>query len=283
MRIAVADDEEILLEHLAQTVRSVLPRSEVIPFSDSFDLLKAAEKKVFDVVFLDIQMPGMTGIELAQKLNRLCERINMIFVTGFDGYQGEAMDLFASGYVKKPITREKLETQLAHLRYPVAEKKRLYAQTFGNFTLFLDGAPIKFSREKSQEILAYLIHRRGSLVSRKELSAVIFDDGVYDDNRRSYLSKLCSDISSRFEESGLPDFIVKTTTSMAINCDMLDCDLYDYLNGIPEARIKYRGEYMSQYAFGEEMIPYLEKSIDFGRKEKFFSLENCNNKLNTLC
>jgi len=258
MRIAIADDEEILLLHLEQTVKAVLPHSEVVAFSDPGDLLKAAGEKAFDIAFLDIRMPGMTGIELAQKLNTLYERMNIIFVTGFDGYQSDAMELFASGYVKKPVTKEKLEAQLSHLRYPINEKKRLYAQTFGNFTLFLDGAPVKFSREKSQMVIAYLIHRRGSMVNRKELSSVIFDDGVYDDNRKSYLSKLCSDVCKKFEEFGIPDFIVKTTTALAVNCDMLECDLYDYLNGNTEAKKKYHGEYMSQYSFGEEMIPYLE-------------------------
>jgi len=161
--------------------------------------------------------------------------------------------------VKKPVTKEKLEAQLSHLRYPVEEKKRLYARTFGNFTLFLDGAPIMFSREKSQMAVAYLIHRRGSMVNRKELSTVLFDDGIYDDNRRSYLSKLCSDVCKRFEECGFPEFIVRTPTALAVNCDFLDCDLYDYLSGSPGAEKQYRGEYMSQYSFGEEMIPYLEQ------------------------
>jgi len=259
MRVAAADDEEILLLHLEQTVRAVLPNTEVLSFSDPQELLKAAGEKAFDIVLLDIQMPGMTGMELAQRLTDLHEATNLIFVTGFDGYQGQAMELFASGYVKKPVTKEKLEVQLRHLRYPLPPGKRLYAQTFGNFTLFLDGVPMQFGREKSQEVIAYLIHRRGSLVSRKELSAVIFDDGVYDDNRKSYLSKLCSEVCKRFESCGLPDFIVKSTTSLAVNCEMLDCDLYDHLSGSKQAREAYRGEYMNQYSFGEEMAAYLEK------------------------
>lgn len=43
--------------------------------------------------------------------------MNLIFVTGLDGYQGQAMDLFASGYVKKPVTKEKIETPEAKKKY----------------------------------------------------------------------------------------------------------------------------------------------------------------------
>jgi len=259
MRIAVADDEEILLEHLKETVKSVMPHSEVAAFSNPLGLLKAAGEKPFDIVLLDIQMPVMTGIALAKELTDLHKKTNIIFVTGFDGYQGEAMDLFASGYVKKPVTKEKLEIQLSHLRYPVTEEKRLYAQTFGNFTLFLDGAPMKFSREKSQMAVAYLIHRRGSLVSKKELSAILFDDGVYDENRRNYLSKLCTDIQKTFAAYGVPELLNRMPSALSVNCELLDCDLYDYLDGKSGAARKYRGEYMSQYSFGEGMIPLLKK------------------------
>jgi len=259
MKIAVADDEEILLAHLQRTVKEVLPEAEVMAFYDTAALLETAKNTCFDIAFLDIQMPGLTGIELAKELIKLNEKVNLIFVTGYDGYQAEAMNLFASGYVKKPLTKEKVEQQLRHLRYPIPTEKRVYAQTFGNFTLFIDGKPVPFSREKSQMAVAYLIHRRGSLVSKKELSAILFDDGVYDENRRSYLSKLCSDIQKKFEAYGLPELIERTPSALSVNRALLDCDLYDYLDGKSDSAGEYCGEYMSQYSFGEEMIPLLNK------------------------
>lgn len=259
MRIAVADDEQILLAHLQNTVKEAIPNAEVMAFSNTAALLEEEKSTCFDIAFLDIQMPGLTGLALAKELTKLHEKLNIIFVTGYDGYQAEAMDLFASGYVKKPITKDKVEQQLEHLRYPVAAKKRVYAQTFGNFTLFIDGKPASFSREKSQMAVAYLIHRRGSLVSKKELSAILFDDGLYDENRRSYLSKLCTDIQKTFEEYSIPELVKKTPSTLSINCNLLDCDLYDYLDGKSDAVRKYCGEYMSQYSFGEEMIPLLKR------------------------
>jgi len=258
MRIAVADDEEYLLKHLEITVSEVLPDAEVFAFSSPSLLLETAKHTKFDIVFLDIQMPGFTGLELAKELNNINDKLNIIFATGYDYYKSDAIDLFASGYITKPVTKAKIEEQIKHLRYNIIPAKRVYAQTFGNFTLFIDGKPISFPREKVQMAIAYLIHRRGSLVNKKELSSVLFDDGVYDANRRSYMSKICSEIEKVFESYNLTGLINKNSRDLSINAQLIDCDLYDYLDHKPGAKDKYKGEYMNQYSFGEEIIGLLE-------------------------
>ena len=65
-----------------------------------------------DIAFLDINMRGMTGVELAKKLKDLCPKINIIFVTGYEEYKGDAMDLRASGYILKPVTKEQIDKEL---------------------------------------------------------------------------------------------------------------------------------------------------------------------------
>ncbi|HBL41101.1 MAG TPA: hypothetical protein DDY98_05855 [Ruminococcaceae bacterium] len=260
MRIAVADDEELLLIYLVRLLNELLPDAEIDSFSGASVLLESAKIKQYDIVFLDIQMPGMTGVDLAGKLKTFCPKLNIIFVTGYDGYQGDAMNLFASGYIRKPATKEKLRVQLNNLRYPIEkEGKRVFAQTFGSFTLFADGKPVRFKRKKSQQLIAYLVHRRGSVISRKELSSVLFDDGVYDANRISYISKLCADVQTTLNELDVTDLVQSTPSGLSINVNALDCDLYDMLNGKSDAAQKYNGEYMAQYEFGEETVSALDQ------------------------
>lgn len=166
------------------------------------------------------------------------------------------MDLFASGYIKKPATKEKIQAQLDNLRHPVLpEKKRIFARTFGNFTLFVDGNPVTFARAKSHEIIAYLIHSRGSVISKKELSCIIFDDGNYDANRISYMSKLCADIHQTLSDLNAEDLFNISSKGLSINPDLLDCDLFDYLSG---SSSQYFGEYMNQYSWAEEFKPMLK-------------------------
>lgn len=258
MRILVADDEQILLTHLCRLVSEILPDAEISAFSNGKSILESAKENKYDIAFLDIQMPEMNGIELAKELKNTNNKMNIIFVTGYDGYQGDAMDLFASGYIKKPATSQKIQEQLENLRYPVASaKKRIYAQTFGVFTLFIDEKPILFSRAKSQEVFAYLIHRRGSVVSKKEISCAVFDDGIYDSNRMSYMSKLCTDMQNTLKSHGADNLILTSSKGLAVNISQLDCDLYSYLKNNGNSRTDYNGEYMSQYSWADEFQPVI--------------------------
>lgn len=84
-------------------------------------------------------MRGMTGVELAKKLKDAYPKINIIFVTGFDQYTGEAMKMHASGYIMKPVTAEKVKEEMENLRNPIEplSDKLLRVQCFGNFDVFI--------------------------------------------------------------------------------------------------------------------------------------------------
>ena len=124
MRIIAADDEALMLDMLTDRIRQACPQGEIHPFSSARRLLAWLEEtgEGFDVAFLDIEMPGMSGIALAQRLKELCPRGNLIFVTGFSQYMAEAFQLHASGYIRKPVTVKAVEEELRNLRYPVQER-----------------------------------------------------------------------------------------------------------------------------------------------------------------
>lgn len=77
------------------------------------------EKESFDVAFLDIEMPGMSGIELAKKLKDIKPYLNIIFVTAYTDYALEVHSLYVSGYLLKPIKKEDVVTALDNLRNPI--------------------------------------------------------------------------------------------------------------------------------------------------------------------
>ena len=106
MRILCLDDEALALKMLEMCVKKVKPDADVAAFDDWEDLLADAEKNGCDVAFLDIHMRGMTGVEVAKRLKELNPKMNIIFVTGFSEYKADAMDMRASGYIMKPVTKE---------------------------------------------------------------------------------------------------------------------------------------------------------------------------------
>jgi hypothetical protein len=116
------------------------------------------------VAFLDVKMPGMTGLEMAKRVKELSPHTNIVFVTAYSEYSLDAMRLRASGYVLKPATGEAVETELENLRFPVktAAASRLRVQCFGNFEVYADGQPLRFEFSRTKELFAYLVDRRGA-------------------------------------------------------------------------------------------------------------------------
>ena len=118
LRIVAVDDEPLALELLVRTVHDVRPQAQIMAFTEAEGLLKYTRENPVDVAFLDIQMRGINGVELADALRQLHPAINLIFVTGYDQYTGDAMALHASGYILKPVNRAKVEKELSDLRHP---------------------------------------------------------------------------------------------------------------------------------------------------------------------
>lgn len=261
MRILAVDDERIALELLLDAIRAACPDAEVGGFRDPGELLACARRAPVDVAFLDIQMRGMSGLALAKALKDIDPDVNVVFVTGYAQYTGEAIGLRASGYVMKPPTKEKIEAELQNLRRPVREErteKRLRAQCFGNFEVFLDGRPLRFQKEKTKELLAYLVDRQGAAVNSAELCAVLWEDEPDTPALKTRLRKLCSDLRATLEQAGVGEVFLKERNSFAVDKTQLDCDFYRFLAGDVRAANAYHSEYMAQYSWAEMTLGGLE-------------------------
>ena len=261
MRIFTADDEPLALELLTEAVRAAAPDAQVVPFSKPAHLLEYAAKEPGDVAFLDIQMRGMTGIQLAKRLKELTPSINLIFVTGYDEYAGDAMALHASGYIMKPVTVQAVRAELGDLRRPLAPKAEavLRIKCFGNFEVYgPDGGRIRFERTKAKELLAYLVYRSGSSCTVRELAATLFESGVYDKRRRDYVQKIIASLLKALKAAGAESALVKTYNSLAVDVSRVDCDYYRFGQRDAAAVNAYAGEFMAQYPWAEFVIGYLE-------------------------
>ena len=247
MKILLVDDEKLQLIRLLNTVKKVLPDSEILSYTNPVLAFKENENNLIDIAFLDIEMPEINGIQLAKKLKKINPKINVIFVTAYDNYALDAYKLHASGYVTKPVNEKKVKDELEGLRYDVELKpsKKLQVKCFGNFEVFYNGVPLKFARSKSKELFAYLIDREGAAINVNELNAVLWED----DDHKSYFRNLVSDITATLKSVGLDDVFIKRHNECFIDIRKVDCDAYEYKNNNPDAIRAYRGEYMMQYSW----------------------------------
>ena len=254
MRILCVDDEPLMLKMLEMAVREARPDADITAFRKQTELLEEAKANGCDIAFLDIHMRGMNGVELAKELKAVNPKMNIIFVTGFSEYAGEAMGLHASGYIMKPVTKEKVEAELADLRFPIKPKSDalLRVQCFGNFEVFYpDGRIFKFERGRSKEIFAYLVHRHGSSCSTKEIAAVLFEDEPYDTKQQNYVQQLLHSMVKSLKTAGLEKVIVRSYNAIAVDVSTLDCDYYRFKELDAGAVNSYQNEYMSQYYWAD--------------------------------
>lgn len=246
MKILVVDDEKLQLLRLEESVKNVLKDSEVVAYTNPLKALEENKNNQIDITFLDIEMPGLNGIMLAKKLKSINPKINIIFVTAYDNYAIDAMQIHASGYISKPVNESKVQKEVDGLRYPIElhTSKKLKIKCFGNFEVFYDGKPLRFSYSKSKEVFAYLVDREGSTVNVNELNAVMWEE-----DHKSYLRNLLSDIQKTLKAIDCEDVFVKNHNGYAIDTSKVECDAYEYKNNNPDAIRMYRGEYLIQYSW----------------------------------
>ena len=256
MNVIVVDDERIILEAESLAIKRFLPRANIASFQKAKEALEYAESKLIDIAFLDINIKSMTGLQLAKKLQELNPKINIIFCTGYSEYSLEALDLYCSAYLMKPITDKKLETALSKLRFPVSDKiEGFKVKCFGNFEAFADDKPISFKNKKTKELFAFLIDRRGATVSTEEIMIALYEDS----GKESYIRNLRAELKNTLEDLGFKDVLVRSGRDIGVNAEKIDCDYYDYLDGHKEL---FQGEYMIQYSFAEETMGRLINSND---------------------
>ena len=254
MRILCIDDEPLMRQMVEMAVKEALPDADVHVFERQADLIMEAEKNGCDVALLDIHMRGLNGVDLAKSFKETNPKMNIIFVTGFSEYSGEAMQLHASGYIMKPVTKEKIEQEFADLRFPIVPKKDalLRVQCFGNFDVFTpDGAHVRFERSRSKEVFAYLVHRHGSSCTTKEICAALFEDAPYDKKQQNAIQTIITSMIRSLRAIGAEEVISRSYNALAVNVDTLDCDYYRFAELDAGAVNAYQNEYMSQYYWAE--------------------------------
>ncbi len=263
MLIYAVDDEPLLLDTLCGALKAALPDAEISAFLRATPALTQmqAQGEYPAVAFLDIELPGIGGMELAKQIKAWSKEPKIVFVTGFSHYAAGAYSIHAEGYVVKPVTKEKIASELAHLFPPrSAGQMRVRIQCFGNFEAFANGQPVRFSRSKAKELFAYLVHRRGAVCTTKEMAAVLFEDTPYDKRQLAYFQKIVQSMIAALSGVGAGDVLQKKYNGISVDVSKLDCDLYRFEAMEQDAIRAWHGEYMSQYSWAEYTAGALERS-----------------------
>lgn len=262
MNVVAVDDEELALSSLLRVLKQVFPNAQINGYQRSSQALSESEalckkNEKIDYAFLDVEMRGIGGIELAKRIKDLCPTVRILFVSAYNQYACEAFQLHAKGYILKPATKQLIEEALDSMEVEWREEEKdkeelsVNVHTFGNFEVFVNDEILTFERSKSKELLAYLIDRKGAGCTTAEIAAVLWEDSVGSRKATNNAQQVIHSMMRSLKEAGISQIVIKKWNYLAINPKKVNCDYYQFLEGKTSAVNAYMGEYMSNYSWAE--------------------------------
>lgn len=175
LKVLVVDDERPALDELAWLLSRDPRVGEVLTCDSAAEGLRTLHEVDVDVVFLDIQMPGLTGLDLAQVLSRFKSPPPIVFVTAHEAHAVEAFDLRAVDYVLKPVRADRLAEAVRRVvegsdRAPGPAQSTQIPVERGGVTRFVDRADV--THVEAQGDYARLHTAEGSHLVRVALSTL---------------------------------------------------------------------------------------------------------------
>jgi two-component SAPR family response regulator len=267
IRVLLVDDEEDalhLLEILLGQIGDVEVAGKSVSAVQAMELLSTTP---VDAVFLDHQMPGMTGMEAARKIREFHPRLPIVFTTAYAEYAVEAFEVQSTDYLLKPIAMNRLQHAVSRIRQTVSAvrarsdaNERPFIRCLGGFSIgfpHADDRQLSWKTSKEKEICAFLIHHEGRPVETELIIESIWPG--YDVRKaKTYFYTCLSYLRRSLQGHDIPIRVEKAGNGFAVKLDGAAADVTQFesmLDDIlsseePDERLYdkinrlYKGEYM---------------------------------------
>lgn len=141
------------------------------------------------------------------------------------------------------------------------ENRTVSIRTFGYFDVFVGDKAVAFRNKKSKELFALLVDRRGGFVSSEEAISFLWEDELVNSVTLARYRKVALRLKNILEEYGISDVIETVDGKRRIVTEKVRCDLYDYLSGKEEYAQLFKGNYLTNYSWGENTLAELTGNI----------------------
>jgi len=153
VKILIVDDEELARARLLRML-GTLQYTDIKQAKDADEAIKFFKQEKFDIVFLDINMPGVSGLEVGYELKYLNPDVSIIFQTAYEEHALKAFDIGAVAYLVKPYSIEQLKNSLERIKVPKAEDKTLrILSKYGDSYLLLKPKEIHYVKADLSEVM----------------------------------------------------------------------------------------------------------------------------------
>ncbi|MCG8484325.1 MAG: response regulator, partial [Clostridia bacterium] len=205
----------------------------IATFTDPYEAHDFLQNNQVDIIFLDIEMPNMNGLEFANEIDT--KTTDIIFITAYDAYAIEAFRVHALGYLLKPIEKNILEKEINY----IADKKnidanlhkdiKLIVHAFGNPKIKTSDNKILEFRTKKAEELAYFLIQYGENGTNKDVIIdSLWKDRDYDKASNNLYTTFYY-IKKELEKVSIKDVFYRRNGNYFINVNQIDCDYYRFV------------------------------------------------------
>lgn len=256
MKVLIIDDEPIVLMDEKRIIHEALQKNypeleiEIDTAVNRKTAIAQIQKTAYELIFTDIDLPGIKGIALSKEIEGILPNTNLFFATGFPNYSLDAWETFACGFLLKPLTVQGIENALKKIKNPIAqaEQSKVKIQCFGAFEVSYLGEPVVFARKKSMEMLAVLVDALGCDTEVDRIRVFLWEEDEDNDEKKAYVRQLARDIRNTFSSYGIENILINTVGGYKLNKALIECDYFDYVERAEKVRPLV---YMSQYDWAE--------------------------------
>ena len=237
----IAVDDEITALKWFTRVASGNPKITIAGvFQYAEDAIAFVKEHAVDVAFLDIEMPEVDGLELAERLMEIDPYIKVVFVTAYNQYALDAFRAHAIGYLLKPLTPEDLTEQIDYLSYTISQRpieppKRILDVTcFGQFCVRAandDASIIRWKTAKAEELFALLTYYQGRVRPKGLLIDTLWPE-LEPQKAMNLFRVTCTYIRSALSAIGFSNILIRELDGYKLSTALISCDLFSFRNAI---------------------------------------------------
>jgi len=243
LKIVVVDDEKKAIERFERLIADDEKTILVASFTNPLEAIDYIRKQPVDIVFADIEMPEVNGLELAETITGINPSIDVVFVTAYSQYAIQAFQVQAVGYLLKPLEIEDIRKQInqilqrRELRKSGTKKEKCKIQCLGHFLCYRnDKEFVNWRTAKAEELLGFLLHYRGKPVAKEKIIDTLWPD--MDPKKASQnLHSNLHYVREMLKTIGFEDIIERNRESYRLNMDYIDCDMIHFMALIEEIAV----------------------------------------------
>lgn len=232
IRAIIIDDEENTIEEVKEIIENFKSIKVIFTENNPFEALETIKNNDIQAAFVDIDMPGMNGITLAEKISNIKPNIEIVFITAYDQYALEAFEVSAIDYILKPVRKERLEKSINKI-FKIINENRIEESnvikiiSFNKFEVIINNVPIKWRILKDKELFAYLVENINRPIHKERIIEDLWQD-IDIKNALIYLQSSIYRIRKILSNAGYIDCIKYANNCYTMNKIKLDCDIWLY-------------------------------------------------------